>query len=272
MRTESTPDGKPGPEGASPSGLSVDGVSLSIGGVKILDDISIDVESGTTLGLIGANGSGKSSLLNVVSGYYRPQAGRIALDGRELPSRPATVARQGVGRSFQHVDKMAELSVREFVALGSEPHWTTWSVASLLGLPVALKSEADAFSAADELISEFGLADFSTVAMRNAPYGVRKIADILRAVGSKPRLLLLDEPTSGVSADDRAIVRDVILQWAEAKACAIVVVDHDIRFVLELTSRLAALSAGKLLAWGNAQDVLAEDIVIQTFVGKRRHM
>ena len=252
--------------------LLVESVSLELTGVKILRDVNMVVESGQTVGLLGANGSGKSSLLNVVSGYYKPTAGSVFIDGRDVRSwGPARIASHRVGRSFQSIGRMSDLTVLENVMLGLEPVWKTTSIAAVLGLPSSRRAEADARRQASKIIGEFELGAYEHKLLSTCPYGVRKVADLLRSMVSAPRLLLLDEPTSGVSMDDRKDILELIRAWSTRTGCSTVVVDHDIEFVTALADSLVALVGGAVAASGGTSEVLNNQDVIATFLGTSKH-
>lgn len=253
----------------APGGIVVSDVSLAIAGIRILDSISFTVKPDETVGLIGANGSGKSSVLNVISGYYRPTRGRVFLGGTEITSmKPDRIASSGVGRSFQSINRMEELTVWECIALGLEPAWPSRRLAGLLGLSSSRASEAKAREDAIEFATSFGIGEYAKARLRDCPYGVRKVADLLRSIVSQPRVLLLDEPTSGVAASDRKSIAELIRNWRKKYSCSIVIVDHDVSFVSELTSSLVALSAGKIIASGDRDAVLGNPAVLATFVGE----
>lgn len=254
---------------ARPAGLTVEDVTLQIGEVSILEHVSIEVAAGSAVGLIGANGSGKSSLLNVISGYYKPSHGRVLVNGQEtMGLSPDRVTARGVGRSFQSIGRMQDLTVREYVTLGFEPVWKVGRVASMFGFPRSIKAEREAFAASDQIILDFGIEEYAHTVLRECPYGVRKIADLLRAVISKPSVLLLDEPTSGVAASDRQMIAGLIDQWRARSSCSLVLVDHDVSFVADLVEEMVALSAGHVIGAGRPADVLRNAQVMATFVGE----
>lgn len=252
-----------------PAGLMVDGIDLQIGEVTILEQVSFEVPAGGAVGLIGANGSGKSSLLNVISGYYRPSSGRVLVNGKDTTGlSPDRVTARGVGRSFQSIGRMQDLTVREYVALGLEPVWKVGRIASMFGLPSSIRAERRALETSDQLIADFGVDEYAATVLRECPYGVRKIADLLRAVISEPSVLLLDEPTSGVAAADRQMIARLIQQWHSRSTCSLVLVDHDVSFVADLVTQMVALSAGRVIGSGNPSVVLTDPQVMATFVGE----
>jgi ABC-type branched-subunit amino acid transport system ATPase component len=248
--------------------LNVTNVSLTLSGVRILRDVYLNVAVGQTVGLLGANGSGKSSLLNVISGYYRPTVGTVHIDGANVDGwGPAKIAAHRVGRSFQSIGRMSDLTVRENVMLGLEPVWKAGGLAAVLGLPSSRRAESEARQQASQIIGEFDLGPYENRLLSACPYGVRKVADLLRAMVSSPRLLLLDEPTSGVSMDDRQDILELIRAWTTRTECSTVVVDHDIEFVTALAGSLVALVGGAVAATGGVSEVLNNDEVVATFVG-----
>lgn len=253
---------------ATDHALRVEGVGLRIGAVRILTQVSLDVAAGSVVGLIGSNGSGKSSLLNVVSRYYHAQQGRTfvaEVDTSRLS--PTRVARLGVGRSFQSVGRMEALTVREYLTLGLEAQWTSGLSRSLFGLPGSRSRERAAAETASDWARQGGIENFLEVPMRQCPYGVRKLADVLRAVIAGPRLALLDEPTSGVASEDRALIAEIIRRTQRGSSRGVLVVDHDIDFVAGISDELIALSAGEVISRGTPAEVIADDEVVRTFVG-----
>ncbi|TXL60747.1 ABC transporter ATP-binding protein [Aeromicrobium terrae] len=256
------------PQASQSQAVSLDGVCLAIGEVDILDSVTFDVAEGETVGLIGANGSGKSSILNVMSGYYSPTAGAVRVRGHDVTKiRAERVPRYGVGRSFQSVGAIKDLTVRELIALGVEPAWPSSLVASLLGLRAGRSAERSALDRAGALADEYGLGQFIGVRLDEAPYGVRKMADLLRVFVGEPSVLLLDEPASGVAKADRSAIVDLISQWRERSGGSVVLVDHDVAFVVRLASRLVALSSGRVVAVGPVDHVLRDDAVVESFLG-----
>lgn len=251
--------------------LRVDGVVLKLSDVLILRGVSLAVDPAQTVGLLGANGSGKSSLLNVISGYYRPSAGSVRLDGVDVVGwSPARIAASRVGRSFQSIGRMEDLTVLENVMLGLEPVWQVRGLTTVLGLRSSRRAEAEARQRASEIIAEFDLSAYQDRLLSACPYGVRKVADLLRAMVSSPRLLLLDEPTSGVSMEDRRYILELIRAWTARTSCSTVVVDHDIEFVTALAHSVVALVGGAVAASGGVAEVLSDEQVMATFVGSAK--
>ena len=251
--------------------LSLDGVSVVVGGVQALTDVSMSVRRGHSVGLIGANGAGKTSLLNVVCGYYRALQGTVRLADEDITNMPShRIIEKGVARTFQSPGQIIDLTVRDFVLLGFERRWPRAILFSFVGDLRAQRLEKAFRAEAEELIEAADLASYSNVPLGQCPYGVRKMVDIVRALAGKPQVLLLDEPSSGVSAADRPRIREFIRRYHKTVGSAILLVDHDVDFVSDLCPELVVLAAGHVIASGPKEDVLVNEEVVRTFVGGSR--
>lgn len=243
-------------------------VSVRAGGIQALTDVSATIGRGEIVGLIGPNGAGKTSLLNALCGYYRASQGDIFLRGKSISSLSSEqIVRQGVGRSFQAVADVEGLTVLEYVALGREVNFPTSVPATLMGLSNARRSEKACLREAFRLIAEAELEEYATKQLVACPYAIRKIADLLRALSSQPKLLLLDEPTSGVAQDARGALLNLIRREVEGKDLTVMIVDHDVAFVSNVCERLIALAGGRVLADGATEAVLSDGKVIMSFLG-----
>lgn len=243
-------------------------VSLMIGERTVLDTISFTVAEGERIGLIGANGSGKSSLLNALCGYYPISSGSISVGGVDIARLPPhKVAGLGVGRSFQGVGAFEELSAADYIMVGTDVSWRASPWLSLITLPRSRRAEKRHRARVLELAADAGIAADADRPLRHCPYGMRKIADVIRAVSGEPSLLLLDEPISGVGAVGVPTMRGFIEDYADRTRAAILMVDHDVGFVSSVCDRLIALSSGRVIADGPKAKVLKDPAVIRTFLG-----
>jgi branched-chain amino acid transport system ATP-binding protein len=242
--------------------------AVTLAGRRVLDGITFSIAPGERIGLIGANGSGKSSLLNALCGYYPISDGRIEITGVDIHRRtPSKVTRLGVGRSFQAVGAFEDLTVADFLMVGTDVAWGTSSWWSLITAPHVRRAERKHRANIVRLAELAGIADSLNRKLRHCPYGLRKIADVVRAVSCEPSLLLLDEPISGVGSMGVPAMKRFIEEYADRSGAALLMVDHDVGFVSSICDRLVALSAGRVIADGPKDEVLSDPAVVRTFLG-----
>jgi ABC-type branched-subunit amino acid transport system ATPase component len=247
--------------------LEVSGVTCEFGGIRAVDDISIDVEPGAILGIIGPNGAGKTVLLNLINGVYKPVRGSIQIDGTSTKRlRPDQVARLGVARTFQSTDQFREFRAIDYVMLGGFYQQYRSLAACILGFNIVAKRERAESRRALEMLERLGLGHVATEQLWQLPYGVQKQIDLARAMAAEPRLLLLDEPTSGTTSSERAAIGEVLKNLRRSDR-TVVVVDHDVRFLSGHCEQLVAMSYGRKIAAGSVADVLADRGVREAYLG-----
>jgi branched-chain amino acid transport system ATP-binding protein len=245
--------------------LSVRGVTKRFGAVIAAHALSIDIPSGQKVSLIGANGAGKTTFVNMVTGYLKPDDGSIALEGIAIERRsPRKIARLGISRSFQIPQLFIELTAAEnlLVAVAGKGSGT-----------LSLHSPAEARGHRDraiELLQRFGLASQADRPVSELAGGVRKLVDIAMALVRRPRLLLLDEPTSGVSAEEKFVTMDRVIHAVGHDAATIVFVEHDMDIVSRYADRVLAFYSGRIIADGNPRDVLKDPEVRRYVTGGAR--
>jgi ABC-type branched-subunit amino acid transport system ATPase component len=244
------------------SGLTAEGVTLSFGGVYGLRDVDLAVAPGQWLGLIGPNGSGKTTLLNVLTGIYRAQAGTIRLDGHDLTSEPtASRGRRGVVRTFQHPQLATSLTIEENIMLGGR-------LAEARAGTARRRRSAAARSRARTAAELFGCEAYLDAMPDEAPYGVRKMAEVARAAAADPVVLLLDEPAAGLSREERSELIDALRVFSEGRTrTAVCLIEHDVPLVAALCPDLLVLDAGRMLASGPSRTVLADARVREAYLG-----
>ena len=248
--------------------LSARHLERSFGAVVAAADVSIDIAAGERLCLIGSNGAGKTTFVNMITGYLKPSAGQILLAGEDITAlTPREITRRGVARSFQIPQLCLHMTVLDNL------------LAALLcnrGISFFLRPARDAASLAEcgHLLERFGLADHGPRLVRELPGGVRKLLDIAMALTGRPRVLLLDEPTSGVSADEKFSTMDTIMQAIDGgqnhTPVAVLFVEHDMDIMQRYATRVAAFYSGRVIADGKAQDVL-NDVDVQRYVTGSAH-
>jgi ABC-type branched-subunit amino acid transport system ATPase component len=253
--------------------LVLDGVSRSFGGLHALSDVSLDLGRGELFGLVGPNGSGKTTLLNVLSGVYKPSKGRIVIGGRSLEGvygQPHLITAHGLARTFQGIRLVRGRSVLDNVMLGAYRIESASLPSTLAGVPSSRAEIALLRERAFALLGEFGIEDIADRDVAGLPYGPQRKVEIARALMPEPRLLLLDEPTAGMTMTERQQIFDLMHAMRE-RGITVVVVEHDIEAITEHCSRMAVLNFGEVIAQGEPRDVFQERTVMDAYIGQRAH-
>jgi branched-chain amino acid transport system ATP-binding protein len=242
--------------------LAVRALEKRFGAVVAADALSLDVAAGQKVSLIGANGAGKTTFVNMVTGYLKPDSGSIVLDGTDIGRRtPRDVARLGISRSFQIPQLFIELTTAENLAV---------AVSGARGRRLSFHAPGDGHGRRDkvlELLERFGLRDLADRPISELAGGVRKLIDIAMALVRRPKLLLLDEPTSGVSAEEKFATMDRVIHAVAPDAATIVFVEHDMEIVSRYADRVVAFYQGRILADGDPHDVLKDPDVRRYVTG-----
>jgi branched-chain amino acid transport system ATP-binding protein len=246
--------------------LETTGLTKTFGAVTAANALDVRVETGSVVGLIGGNGAGKTTFINLVTGYLKPTSGTVRFDGRDITGlAPRQVTRLGLCRSFQIPQVFDSLTAYEnlLVGLGIVSMGRRAFVGSALGTqpPEAV---------AEEMLRRFRLGPYRDALASTLPEGVRKLLDIAMALAVKPRLLLLDEPTSGVSADEKFTLMDLVLEAIRAEGVTVLFVEHDMEVVRRYVQRILAFYEGRIIADGAPAEVMAHPEVRRYIVGESR--
>jgi len=252
--------------------LEVEGVSKRFGGLAALEDVSFAVEPGEIHALIGPNGAGKTTMLNLLTRIYRPTAGRITVAGRDLAAaRPHTVVGYGVARTFQHVELFQRLTVLDNVALGAVRQSRLGVVESLLGLKRAGESRRNADRQARRLLERVGLGHLADRPARGITGGQARLVGLARALAARPKILLLDELVAGLNSTETAEAARVVRSLRDEDGITLLVVEHDMRFVMSISDRITVLNFGRRIASGDREAVQNDPAVIEAYLGTGRY-
>ena len=248
--------------------LEVNGLGRTFGGLKAVSNLGFSIGSDEILGLIGPNGAGKTTVVNLLSGMIRPTAGRIMLAGEDVTGlAPHRLARKGLVRTFQSTTIYGSRTVRENARRGAYFKRYPGFGPALFGTPQAKRMRADADQFVERLLSWFGLDGIADSIAGSLPYGFQKTLGIVIALAAEPRLVLLDEPVAGLSAEEADRVRDAILRVRE-RGISVLAIDHNMRFISSLCDRVIVVAHGEELARGRPQEVLRSPAVIEAYLGK----
>ncbi|MFN4059248.1 MAG: ABC transporter ATP-binding protein [Paracoccus hibiscisoli] len=247
--------------------LSIEGLGIGFGGLRAVDDVSFSVRAGEILSVIGPNGAGKTTLFNMISGVYRPDAGRVTLDGQDVTAmEPHLLARRGLSRTFQNLQIFQSMSVLDNAIAGYHLRESGSVLADLLALPASRRRARDAEAGARALLARVGLERAAEREAGNLSYGALKRLEIARALALDPKVLLLDEPAAGCNAVETEEIDHLIAEVA-ASGVAILLVEHDMKLVMRISNHIVVLDHGEKIAEGDPATVSRNPAVIAAYLG-----
>ena len=246
--------------------LQARGVTMRFGGLVAVDNVDLTVNEGEIVGLIGPNGAGKTTFFNCLTGLYKPTEGEVTFDGSVLPPKPRAVVMAGMSRTFQNIRLFANMTALENVMVGRYCRTSSGPLTSILHGPKFRREEAHTRARAQELLDYVGLGGSTEHLARNMPYGDQRRLEIARALATDPKLVLLDEPTAGMNPQETRDAENLIFKMRDS-GLAILVIEHDMRFIFNLCDRVLCMVRGAALVEGTAEQVQSDPRVIEAYIG-----
>jgi branched-chain amino acid transport system ATP-binding protein len=251
--------------------LSTEGLAVRFGGITALENVSIEVNPGEIVGLLGPNGAGKTTLFNAISGFIKPDAGRVRLNGAEIQNLfPYERVAAGLGRTFQHVRLFRGLTVEENLLAAQHRHLNASPLAAMLRLPSWRRDEEEAHELVERMLDTINLRPWRDRYPWELSYGTLRFLELASVLSLRPSVLLLDEPATGIQQKEVEQLGPLLKRIRDDTGCAIFLIEHDMPMLMGVSERIYALDFGRLIAEGTPTDVAADSHVLESYLGRTR--
>ncbi|TJX12954.1 ABC transporter ATP-binding protein [Tissierella creatinini] len=252
--------------------LSINGISISFGGLKALSDVNVHVMKNTVHGIIGPNGAGKSTLFNVITGLTKPDSGDIFLEGTKLPHiKPHQLVPLGISRTFQNIRLFKEMTVLDNVLIGQHVHTPTPIISILLNGRKSNEYEKISREKAIEALEFMGIEDKMNDIVKNLAYGQQRLVEFARALAAQPKIILLDEPAAGMNPTEKVNLLSIIGKLRD-KGYTLILIEHDMKLVMNICDNISVLDHGKIIAQGQPEVVRKNPDFISAYLGKGENL
>jgi branched-chain amino acid transport system ATP-binding protein len=243
-------------------------IAIRFGGIRAVDAVSFDVNEGEVFSIIGPNGAGKTTIFNLISRIYQPTAGKLIFQDRDITEVPAyRIAGLGIARTFQNIELFANATLLQNLLIGRHCHSTVGVLSQIIFTPAVRRAELKHREKAEEVIAFLGLERYRDTLIANLPYGVRKVVELGRALCVEPKLLLLDEPSSGLNVEETEGMGFWIEDIKKDLGITVIMVEHDMNLVRMVSDRVMALNYGKVIALGTPDEVQNHPEVVRAYIG-----
>lgn len=250
--------------------LEAKGVSKTFGGLVAVDTLDYVIERTSIASIIGPNGAGKTTFFNVITGFYKPTTGRVFFDGHDISGkRPHTLTKIGISRTFQTIRLFKNMTALENVLIGMNHYLKASWVGAILRLPWVVEEERKAYAEARRLLEYVGLSGYENQWAKNLAYGLQRRLEIARALATRPKLLLLDEPTAGMNPHETDETTNFIRRLRSELDLTILLIEHDMRVVMGISDKVTVLDYGQKIAEGKPEEIQRNERVIEAYLGRR---